>query len=119
MCGCDSLVSDEGGDSSGVEVIDDVVVCGDDTLLPDAFRFGGWLSKVGLGMAQPGCHGWTGSFAQTIPCAPSHHLCTQCVCVVVYWQPPDIIGTWRLPLPLILYVLTTRGLPMQIRICIV
>ena len=45
-----------------------------------------------------------GSSAQTIPCAPSHHRYTQCVCVVVYWQLPDIIGTWRLPLPLTLYV---------------
>ena len=39
-----------------------------------------WLNVVGL----------TGSSAQTIPCAPSHHRCTQCVCVVVYWQLPDI-----------------------------
>ena len=54
VCGCDSLVSDGSGDSSGVEVVDDVVACGDDTLLPDAFRAGGWLSVVGLGVAQPG-----------------------------------------------------------------
>ena len=102
VCGCDSLVSDGAGDSSGVEVVDDVVACGDDTLLPDAFRVGGWLSKVGLGMVQPG---WVdGSSAQTIPCAPSHHPCRQCVCALVYWQLPDIIGTWRLPLPLIRYV---------------
>ena len=52
--GCDSLVSDGFGDSSGVEVVDDVVACGDDILLPDAFRVGGWLSVVGLGVAQPG-----------------------------------------------------------------
>ena len=97
VCGCDSLVSDGAGDSSGVEVVDDVVACGDDTLLPDAFRVGGWLSKVRLGMAQPGS-------VDGLTCAPSHHRCTQCVCVVVYWQLPDIIGTWRLPLPLILYV---------------
>ena len=51
--GCDSLVSDGFGDSSGVEVVDDVVACGDDILLPDAFRVGGWLSVVGLGVAQP------------------------------------------------------------------
>ena len=33
--------------------------------------------------------GWTGSCSQTIICAPSHHR-TQCVCVVVFWQLPDI-----------------------------
>ena len=38
VCGCDSLVFDGAGDSSGVEVVDDVVACGDDTLLPDVFR---------------------------------------------------------------------------------
>ena len=54
VCGCDSLVSDGAGDSSGVEVVDDVVACGDDTPLPDAFCVGGWLSVVGLGVAQPG-----------------------------------------------------------------
>ena len=55
VCGCDSLVSDGVGDSSGIEVVDDVVACGDDTpLLPDAFRVGGWLLVVGLGVAQPG-----------------------------------------------------------------
>ena len=54
VCGCDSLVSNGAGDSSGVEVVDDVVACGDDTLLHDAFRAGGWLSVVGLGVAQPG-----------------------------------------------------------------
>ena len=27
-------------------MVDDVVACGDDTLLPDAFRVGGWLSVV-------------------------------------------------------------------------
>ena len=38
------------GDSSGVEVVvsvDDVVACGDNPLLPDAVRFGGWLPVVG------------------------------------------------------------------------
>ena len=54
VCGCDSLVSDGAGDSSGVEVVVDVVACGDDTRLPDAFRVDGWLSVVGLGVAQPG-----------------------------------------------------------------
>ena len=55
VCGCDSLVSDGVGDPSGVEVVDDVVACDDDTtLLPDAFRDGGWLSVVGLGVVQPG-----------------------------------------------------------------
>ena len=54
VCGCDSLVSDGAGDSSGVEVVDDVFACGDDTLLPDALRVDGWLSVVGLGVAQPG-----------------------------------------------------------------
>ena len=55
VCACYSLVSDGAGDSSGVEVADDVVSCGDDAVLPDAFRVGGWLSVVGLGVAQPGC----------------------------------------------------------------
>ena len=92
MCGCDSLVSDGAGDSSGVEVVDGVVTCGDDTLLPDAFRVGGWLSKVGIGKAQPG---WVdGLICTDNSLRPSHHRCTQCVCVVVYWQLPDIIGTW-------------------------
>ena len=43
VCGCDSLVSDGAGGSSGVEVVDDVVACGDDTLLHDAVRVSGWL----------------------------------------------------------------------------
>ena len=47
MCACDSLVSDGTGDSSGVEVVDDVVACGDDTLLDDAVHIGGWLSVLG------------------------------------------------------------------------
>ena len=71
VCGCDSLVYYGAGDSSGVEVVDDVVACGDDTLLPDAFRVGGWLSKVGLGVDQPG---WVDGL----------------ICAV---------GTWRLRLP--------------------
>ena len=54
VCACDSLVSDGAGDSSTVEVVDDVVACGDDAVLPDAFRVGDWLSVVGLGVAQPG-----------------------------------------------------------------
>ena len=54
MCACDSLVSGGAGDSSSVEVVDDVVACGDDAVLPDAFRVGDWLSVVGLGVAQPG-----------------------------------------------------------------
>ena len=73
VCGCDSLVSDGAGDSSGVGGVDDVVACGGDTLLYDAVRVAGWLSVVGdtlmcgagvargdaeavvgLGVAQPG-----------------------------------------------------------------
>ena len=54
VCACESVVSDGAGDSSGVEVIGDVVACGDDTVLPDALRVGDWLSVVGLGVAQPG-----------------------------------------------------------------
>ena len=46
VCGCDSLVSDDAGDSSGVEVVDDVVACGDATLLPEDFRVGDCLSVV-------------------------------------------------------------------------
>ena len=48
------IVYDGVSDSSDVEVVDDVVECGDDTLLPDAFRVGGCLSMVGLGVAQRG-----------------------------------------------------------------
>ena len=53
------------------------------TLLPDAFRVGGWLSVVGLGLAQPG-------WVDGLVCAdesispeplPMHAMC---VCVVVY-----------------------------------
>ena len=63
VCACDSdslvmtagdLVSDWAGDSSGAESVDDVVACSDDAVLPDVFRVGGWLSVVGLGVAQPG-----------------------------------------------------------------
>ena len=54
MCACDSLVSGWAGDSSSVEVVDDVVACGDDAVLPDAFLVGDWLSVVGLEVAQPG-----------------------------------------------------------------
>ena len=32
--------------------------------------------------------GWTGSSAQTVPCGPSNHRCTQCICVVCYWLLP-------------------------------
>ena len=49
----DRLVSDVAGDSSGIEVVDDVVACGDDTQLPDGFRVVGCLSVVGIGVAQP------------------------------------------------------------------
>ena len=54
VCACDGLVCDGAGDSSGVEVVDDVVACGDDAVLPGAFRVGGWLLVVGLEVAQPG-----------------------------------------------------------------
>ena len=47
VCSCDSLVYDGAGDSSGVEVVHDVVACGDDAILHDAVRVGGWLSVVG------------------------------------------------------------------------
>ena len=46
MCGRYSIVTDETGDWSGVEVVDDVVAYGDDTLLHDAVRVSGWLSLV-------------------------------------------------------------------------
>ena len=102
MFGYDSVVSDETGE---VVSVDDIVACGDDPLLPDAVRVGGRLSVVGdilvcgtgrgdteawLDQELLKVVGWTGSSAQTIPCAPSHHRCTQFVCVVVYWQLPDI-----------------------------
>ena len=47
VCACDRFVSDGAGDSSGADVVDDVVACGDDTLLHDVVRVGGWLSMVG------------------------------------------------------------------------
>ena len=43
VCCCGSLVSDDTGDVS----VDDVIVCGDDPLLPDSVRVGGRLSVVG------------------------------------------------------------------------
>ena len=83
VCACDSLVSGGAGDSSGAESVDDVVAYSD-----DAFRVGGWLSVVGLGVAQPG---WVDELVcADDPCAPSLHRCTQCVCVIVHWQLPDI-----------------------------
>ena len=51
VCACDIFVYDWAGDSSGVEVVDVVVACGNDAVLPDAFRVSGWLSVVGLGVA--------------------------------------------------------------------
>ena len=80
VCGCGSVVSDETGD---VVSVDDVVACGDDPLLPDAVRVGGWLSVFGVtlvcdsGVARSGrgdtdvvvvpgwlnLFGWTGSSA--------------------------------------------------------
>ena len=49
VCGCDSLVSDEAGDSSSVEVVvsvDDVVACDDDR--PTVARHGScWWLIVG------------------------------------------------------------------------
>ena len=47
VCGCDSLVSDWASDSSGVDVVVDVVARGDDTLLHGAIRVCEWLSVVG------------------------------------------------------------------------
>ena len=40
--------------------------------------------------------GWTGSSAQTGPCGPCHHQCTQCVCVVFYWQLPVKEALYRI-----------------------
>ena len=75
-CGVDSLVADEASDSSGGDVGDDVVACGDATLLlSDAFRVGGCVPVVGVRLAQPE---WV------VPCSPSHHRCTQCVFVVFH-----------------------------------
>ena len=89
LCACDSVVSGGAGNSSGVEVVDDVFECGDEAVLPDAFRVGGWLSVVELGVAQPG---WVdGLVCADDSLRPSLHRCTQCVCVVVYnWQLPDL-----------------------------
>ena len=117
VCGCDSLVSDGAGDSSGVEVVHDVVACGYYTLLPGAFRVGGWLSVVGLGVAQPG---WVdGLICSDDSLRPSHHRCTQCVCFVVYWQLTvnrDMAIASASNTLCKLY--TIRGLPVQILICI-
>ena len=69
-------------------MVDDVFACGDDAVLPAAFPVGGCLSVVGLGVTQP-------SWVDGLVCAddslrPSRYRCTQCVCVVVNWQLPDI-----------------------------
>ena len=109
VCGRDSVVSDETGEVVSVDSVDDVVACGDDPLLPDAVRVVDRLSVVGdtlvcgagvarsdrgdtdavvgSGVAQ---RGWVDRlmFADD-SLRPSHHR-TQCVCVVVYWQLPDI-----------------------------
>ncbi len=94
--GCDSVVSVEAGNSSGVEV----VVSSD-----DAVPVGGWFSVVGdtlmwvhgvteerlmmwLDQEWFNLVGWTGSSAQTVTCYPIHHRCTHCVCVVCYWLLP-------------------------------
>ena len=58
VCACDSLVSDGAGDSSDVEVVDDVVACSDDTLFHDVVRVGGWLSVIGDTL-MVGC--WSGT----------------------------------------------------------
>ena len=68
VCGVSSVLADGILDLSGIdtvvygvdEPVCDVrsvmttVACGDDTLLPAAFRVDGSLSVVGLGVAQPG-----------------------------------------------------------------
>ena len=41
LCGVGTVVS--GVDSTGVDVVADAVACGDDILLPDAVRVGGWV----------------------------------------------------------------------------
>ena len=130
VCGYDSVlsvVSDEPGDSSGVEVVvsvDDVVACCYDPLVPDAVRVGGWLSVVGdtlvcgagvalsgrgdtdvvvgPGVAQPGLGGrvhlrrrFTAARATTDARNVFESYCIGC-CL--------LIRTWRMPLPLRLYV---------------
>ena len=79
VCGCDSLESDGAGDSSGVGVVDNVGAGGDDTLLPDAFRVDGWLSVVGLGVAQPGwVDGLICAYDSLRPEPP--HMRSMCLC---------------------------------------
>ena len=104
VCGCDSLVSDGDGDSSGGEVLDDVVACGDDTPLPDAFRVGGWLSIGGWTRVGSTWLGGRAHLRRRLPASGATTDAWNLFVSVVYWQLPDIIGTWRLPLPLILYV---------------
>ena len=75
-----AIVSDGVGDSSGVEVVDDVVACGDGTLLSDAFRVGGCLlSVVELGVAQ---RVWVDGFIcadGALRSEPIHAMCLRAI----------------------------------------
>ena len=104
VCGCDSLVSDAAGDSSGVEVVvsSDNAVGGWLSVVSDTLMCGAGVARsdrgdteevVEPGVAQPG---WVDGFiyAQEVPCGPSHHRCTRCVCVICY-RHVLLLGTWR------------------------
>ena len=84
------------GGSSGVEVVDDVVACCDETLLPDAFRVGGWLSVVGPGVVQPVwvngliCADLTARATTDARNVFASYVIGCCL----------LIGTWRYPLPI-------------------
>ena len=113
-------MSDVAGDSSGVEVVDDVVACGDDTQLPDGFRVVGCLSLVGIGVAQPdwvdGLICANGSLRPEPP--PMHAvMCLRRMLLAAACLNSQGHGDC-LCFEDCMYT-TYAGLPMQIRICVV
>ena len=122
-----SVVADEPGDSSGVEVVvsvDDVVACCDDPLLPDVVCVGDWLSVVGdtlefgagvalsgrgdtdvvvgPGVAQPGLGGRV-HLRRRFPAARATTDAPN-VFESYFIGCRLLIRIWRLPLPLRLYI---------------
>ena len=109
VCGCDSVVSDEAGESGGVEIFVSVcdvawvmthccpmwfvlvTVCR--WLLARFCVVPEWHGVAEKTMGHRWCLGqgwlhlvrWTGSSVQTVPCGPSHRRLTQCVrcCVLL------------------------------------